>query len=73
MTTLTKPTIDLMDIDQTAGFLGLSNRQVRHAIKTGALPHIRVGYRIFCRRGALEDWIARLESQQQEGMEAAHG
>jgi excisionase family DNA binding protein len=48
----------LLTIDQTAEFLGLSSWTIRYMIRNGTLPAVKIGRRLLVERTALEKLIA---------------
>lgn len=55
---------DLLDGANAIGqFLGLTNRQVYHAVESGKLPVVRLGTKIMARRSTLLKWFEAQEAR----------
>jgi excisionase family DNA binding protein len=46
-----------MDYGQTATFLGVSKRTLGEWVKSGAVPHYKVGRRVYFDEGQLFEWL----------------
>lgn len=62
---------DVLDGAKAIGsFIGLTDRQVFHAVERGHLPVVRLGTKIMARRSTLLKWF---EAQEQAAFKAVGG
>ena len=55
--TITQALAGKMDYDQAALFLGVSRRTLGKWVKAGAVPHYKIGRRVYFDEGQLFLWI----------------
>jgi len=55
--TITQPLRAKMDYNATALFLGVSMRTIKRWVKDEAIPHYRIGRRVYFDESRLFEWI----------------
>ena len=50
---------DYYTVDQTAGLLSVSTKTIRRLIKSGDIPHLRIGRSIRLGHKEVEDWVEK--------------
>jgi excisionase family DNA binding protein len=48
---------DLYTVEQTADLLSVSTKTIRRLIKSGDIPHVRIGRAVRLNSQEIEDWV----------------
>lgn len=55
----------LIDAADLSDRLGLTKTKIYELVRTRAIPHIRIGNRVFFRPAAIDEWLDQLEGETQ--------
>jgi len=50
---------DLYTVEQTADLLSVSTKTIRRLIKSGDIPHVRIGRAVRLKTQEIEDWVEK--------------
>ena len=63
---------DLLQVDQVSELLGVSTRTIRHYVRSGYLPALKLGGRVLFRRESIERALAEIEASQSRQSSRGH-
>ena len=50
---------ELYTVEQTAALLSVSTKTIRRIIKSGDIPHVRIGRSVRLKTQEIEDWVEK--------------